>query len=305
MHCRAFISYSQALRLRWICSEEQVFKNRARELKQHSLSPSYNDQHLTKQIQRALNTFREACLQWKQNQDKSARIPLVVTYHPILPLFHMTAKHHLPILYVSKWLRRAFWYPLLIAFHRPNTLNNFLVQATLTSTPSEPPGNYLCRASRCKNCPILKVTDEFSNHTTAQVYKVKFRASSKSSNIVYLITCSRCDLQYVGETGQPFHARVNGHRSDILQRRTDVSPVAEHYNSEAHSTLDMTVMGIELSTSRDSCLQKEKEGRWISTLETPFPSGNESPSWQPVISVQHIHMYLPYPFGSPSSCPSI
>ena len=146
IHCKASIPYSQALRLRRICSEEQVFKNRARELKQHFLSRGYNEQHLNKQIQRALNTSREACLQPKQNREKSARIPLVVTYHPILPFFRMTAKRHLPILHVSERLRRAFRYPPIIAFRRPKNLKDFLVRATLTSTPSEPPGNYPCGA---------------------------------------------------------------------------------------------------------------------------------------------------------------
>ena len=218
-----------------------------------------------------LNISREACLQPKQNREKSARIPLVVTYHPILPSFHTTAKQHLPIVQASERLREAFRYPPLIAFRRPRNLKDFLVRATLTPTPSKSPGNYPCGAPRCKTCPILKVTDEFSSHTTGQLFKVKFRASCKSSNIVYLITCRRCGLQYVGEMSQPLHARINGHRSDIMHWRTDVSPVAEHFNSGAHSVSYMTVMVIELSTSRDPCLRKIREGRWIKNLGTSFP----------------------------------
>ena len=120
---------------------------------------------------------------------------------------------------------------------------------------------------------MLRATNEFSSHRTGKSYKVKFHASCKSSNIIYLITCRRCGLQYVGETSQPLHARINGHRSDIVHRRTDVFPVAEHFNSGAHSVLDMTVMVIELSTSHDPCLRKVKEGRWIRTLETLLTSG--------------------------------
>ena len=51
-----------------------------------------------------------------------------------------------------------------------------------------------------------------------------------------------------------------------------MSPVAEHFNGEARSELDMTVMVIKLPISRDPCPQKVKEGRWIRTLETSFPS---------------------------------
>ena len=39
-------------------------------------------------------------------------------------------------------------------------------------------------------------------------------------------------------------------------------------NSSAHSVYDMKAMVIQLSNSRDPCLSKENEGRWITTLET-------------------------------------
>ena len=42
--------------------------------------------------------------------------------------------------------------------------------------------------------------------------KMKFVASCKSSNIVYVITCRRYEQHYVGETGQLLHRRVNNYR---------------------------------------------------------------------------------------------
>ena len=112
------------------------------------------------------------------------------------------------------------------------------------------------------------VTDEFSSHTTGKVFKVKFCASCKSSNVIYLITCRRCGLQYVDETGQSLHLRVNGHQYDITHRKTDESPVAEHFNSGTHTESDMAVMAIDFVRSRDACLQKIQESRWIRTLGT-------------------------------------
>ena len=140
-------------------------------------------------------------------------------------------------------------------------------------TQHESPGNYPCGVSRCETCPILIVTDEFSSHTTGKVFRVNFRPSCKSSNVIYLITCRRCGLHYVGETGQPLHMRINGHWYDIAHRRTEESPVAQHFNSGAHGELDMAVMAIELARSRDACLRKIRESRWIRTLGTSFPLG--------------------------------
>ena len=131
-------------------------------------------------------------------------------------------------------------------------------------------GNY---AARCKTCPILVTTDVFTSRTTGRQFKVKVSASCKSSNVIYLIQCKRCGHQYVGETGQPVHLRINGHRFDIMHRRTDESPVAAHFNSEAHSMEDMTVMVIDQIHSRDPTLRKIKESRWIRDLGTSYPFG--------------------------------
>ena len=91
--------------------------------------------------------------------------------------------------------------------------------------------------------------DKFSSHTIGKVFRVKFSASCKSSNVIYLIMCRRCGLQYVGKTGQSLHMRINGHRYDITHRKTEESPVAEHFNRGVHKQSDMAVMVIELTLS--------------------------------------------------------
>ena len=134
----------------------------------------------------------EKCLQLWPNQGKPAHIPLVVTYHPILPTFQSVIKCHPSTLHILEWLREAFTLPPLTAFHRLKNLRNFLVWATLTVNNQAPPDNPPCRAAGWKTCPILMALDEFTSHTTGLVYKMKFSASCNSSNIIRLITCRRC-----------------------------------------------------------------------------------------------------------------
>ena len=99
----------------------------------------------------------------------------------------------------SKRLRKAFRYPPLIAFRRPNNLKDLLVRATLTSTPSEPPGNYPCEACRCKLVLYWRLWT--SSPATLLDRFIRWNlAPCKFSNIVYLIKCRRCGLQYVGKT---------------------------------------------------------------------------------------------------------
>ena len=110
------------------------------------------------------------------------------------------------------------------------------------------------------------VTDEFTSHTTGRVFKINFTASCKSSSIIYFIACWRCGLQYVGETGQPLHHRVNDHRFKIMHRRTEESPVAEQFSGKGHTLVDMTIVAIDQIHSHDPCLRKIWESRWIRTL---------------------------------------
>ena len=134
-----------------------------------------------------------------------------------LPFMHCT----------SEWLQRAVPLPPLIASCRPINLRDLLVRASLTITGQEPPGNRPCGAAGCKTCPILTSTDEFTSHTTNQMFKINFVTSCKSFNIIiYLITCRRCGQQYVGKTGQPLHRRIIGHCFNITHWKTEESPVA-------------------------------------------------------------------------------
>ena len=59
----------------------------------------------------------------------------------------------------------------------------------------------------------------------------------------------------------------------IAHRRTEESPVAEHFNSDGHTLSDMTVVVIDQIYRHDPCLRKIRESRWIRTLGTSYPSG--------------------------------
>ena len=78
--------------------------------------------------------------------------------------------------------------------------------------------------------------------------------------MIYLIQCMRCDLQYVGELGQPLHL-------DITHQEIAKSHVVAHFNSMGHSVVDMLVMVIN-KTKNDTILRKNSVGRSIRMLDT-------------------------------------
>lgn len=80
--------------------------------------------------------------------------------------------------------------------------------------------------------------------------------------------------QYVGESEQPFHKRMNGHRSDY-QCKPDL-PLSRHLRSPGHTKADLnrltiTIIDHNSAWSREDRLTRERF--WIRKLTTLAPNG--------------------------------
>ena len=82
-------------------------------------------------------------------------------------------------------------------------------------------------------------------HTTARDSHCPLltTATCKTRSIIYFVQCAKCGKQYMGETDNPFHVRLNGHQSDIKNARVE-KLVAAHFNLVGHSIEDLTIMVI-------------------------------------------------------------
>ena len=122
----------------------------------------------------------------------------------------------------------------LIVFRRPPSLRNLLVQAEVppTNNSSIPPiqhGMFRC-TSRCVTCQehILE-SDSFKSHTTGAHHKIRGHITCTTSNIIYLISCRICGIQYIGETKNSLKKHFYGHRSTVKTQKLD-TPVGQHFN---------------------------------------------------------------------------
>ena len=74
-----------------------------------------------------------------------------------------------------------------------------------------------CKDKRCKTCPKLNISKFCESNVTKRRYEVINHTTENltchSQNVIYLLTCLFCNIQYVGETAMPFHQRNNGHRT--------------------------------------------------------------------------------------------
>ena len=77
---------------------------------------------------------------------------------------------------------------------------------------------FRCGSKRCQFQNKFVPVNNILSTTTNRLYKCIVPAGSTyvndhSSNMVYLITCNKCKLQYVGETSQNLNKRFNWHNS--------------------------------------------------------------------------------------------
>ncbi|PJE77742.1 hypothetical protein CI610_03332 [invertebrate metagenome] len=126
-----------------------------------------------------------------------------------------------------------------------------------------------CNSKRCETCPFLQVTVCFYSSKTTEVFNMKQDLNCNSKNVIYLITCRKCDSQYVGQTSLSLRDRFTRHRFDIRHKKD--KPVARHFNQNGHSLEHVNITPIEQVP--DSSFLNEREGFWIDKLQTLTPHG--------------------------------
>ena len=73
-----------------------------------------------------------------------------------------------------------------------------------------------CHMPGCLTCNIFNPSHFFRSTITGRVYHIDSELlTCKSRNLIYLLTCLDCHLQYIGETRQELHNRISGHRSSV------------------------------------------------------------------------------------------
>ena len=272
-HCTKNIPYSQALRLRRICSSDSDFELRARDLSKHLQKRQYFRSSIEEAIEKARKTPRVETLTYKTRQSNS-RVPLVCEYHPALPPLASFIHKHLPILHSQERLKSVFPEPPVLAYSRPRNLRDILVTAKF-SDKSEPQtditGSRPC-SSNCKTCKLVDCTNSFKSFRTSRKYPIQQDIHCLSKNLVYLIYCNLCGVQYIGESQNTLRQRMTGHRSAIKTKKFQ-QPVARHFNMADHSIENLRVIGIEQNNSWPSETRKARENYWELNLKTTTPFG--------------------------------
>ena len=103
---------------------------------------------------------------------------------------------------------------------------------------------------------VIYKGDRFETRT------IKSNLTCDTKNLIYMIQCNRCNLQYIGETKRRLKDRFNEHRRTIDNPNTKSKPTtaAEHFlSSPNHTANDMQLIPIEKIFSNRDSIRKAKE----------------------------------------------
>lgn len=161
---------------------------------------------------------------------------------------------------------------LILAYKNNKNLKQILVRSKLESNKK---GAFRgCGTKTCKCCQTHAV-DSNKIHSSAlnKSFMISDNISCNSSNIIYVITCRRCNLQYVGETSRTLRDRLSDHCSAI--RTCKNTPIGTHFNLPQHSILDLKIIGLETIKNENNSdkLRKSREKHWQNCLSTMHPRG--------------------------------
>ncbi|XP_072022881.1 uncharacterized protein [Amphiura filiformis] len=234
--CKDSIPYSQLLRLRRICSDDDDFVTKADEMMTFFKLRGYPE-HV---IQAARKRISNSSSTSHTENANNTRIPLVITYHPINSLVVKTLLSNFKLVQQCRDTKDIFKDPPLVAYRRDKNLSDMLVHST-DPKPIYQPGTTTCERRVCKTCAHINFAPSINGTTGSFYIKDSFNCTSK--NIVYAVTCSKCNKVYIGETKRRLGDRFVEHLRYATKNNRD-TPITRHYNEIPHIPSDLRVTGL-------------------------------------------------------------
>ncbi|MCP3682639.1 MAG: GIY-YIG nuclease family protein, partial [bacterium] len=164
-----------------------------------------------------------------------------------------------------------------------------------------------CNKPRCAICPKILPNNTIQSYAMSKFFATvdnNETLTCDSTNVIYLIHCTKCGMGYVGETKRAVKKRFSEHLYNIKMQKYH-SFLVLHFNSDGHMHNDAKILIIEkLSILTTQSTREIQEDLWIRSLVTAFPFGlndrikgygNISNNLNPMLYKTHPYFSLPLP----------
>ena len=211
-------------------------------------------------------------------------------YNPKNPLIKSLITDNWNIIQNTDDLKKIFKDKPLIGYRRLPNLKDILTKASISFPPKEDSGivhpqfQTVCtRQGRCTYCPRFKKLDQITSFQSNKIFKCvnlppRHKYTCELSNVIYIINCNKCGLQYIGETKGPIRQRMYEHHRSVQKfDAINSTPVSRHFTQPKHSVRNMEfsiVQWMGEENNPDSSTKcKRQELFYIWAFPTPHPMG--------------------------------
>ena len=243
--------FGQYLRLRRICTLDLDFEANAKKLTGYYLRRGYPLKSLKKHYLRARKFSQDELLETVSKKANEAPV-MVTQYNPRNPQIGSLVQRNWNIIQNTEELTQIFSSKPLMGFRRLPNLRDILTSSTISyppkpTTDAKPSVHTpVCtRLGKCTYCPRIRKAEQITSFHTKQVFKCKslppkHKVTCELSNVIYIINCNQCGLQYIGETKRPFRNRMYEHQNSVQKFQPEKStPVSRHFTQKNHSVKNM------------------------------------------------------------------
>ena len=129
----------------------------------------------------------------------------------------------------------------------------------------------------CATCPyITNGLKDYTFFSTGETRHTTSYINCNTTNLIYMIQCNRCHLQYIGEIKRRLKDRFNEQRRSVDKTNIKSKPtsVSEHFLSHPnHHYTDVQLIPLELIQSSRDSIRKARESFLIDLGGTLEPHG--------------------------------
>ena len=226
-HCKRNIPFTLARRICMIVENEERKQDHLQKLRNNLESQKYPKNVIDIGIEKALKIPQADLRKAKKKNEDDKILPFVTTYNPNNPEIFNKIKD--TFLSLQQNEVPGFDDMKLIQSRRqaPN-LKRILTRAEFSRRK---PMAQRCGKPRCECCKHIYASDHYVFKKCSYRFKLKSPMSCESSNLVYVIICSGCGEEYIGETGDgttKLRDRVRVYRQHIKEQKYQMLKVEGH-----------------------------------------------------------------------------
>ena len=168
-HTKRSIVYSQALKIKRVCSEE-YFNEHSLSLRSWFLKRGYPEKIINTEVSKVKFNVDNK----RSNNRQKKGIPFVVTFHPKLKVLQNIINKFLYLLYMNDEVKRVFTPKPLVSFRSSHKISSYLVRAKLYPIVRTV-GSFRRGSKRCEVCKYITETSTFTSSITGETYKINNR----------------------------------------------------------------------------------------------------------------------------------